>query len=258
MMEYLVICAVALIGSGLTLFSGFGLGTLLTPVFAIFFPIDMAIALTAIVHFLNNIFKLLLVGKHADVKIILRFGIPSIVFALLGAWLLQFITELPVVYSYPLSGSTHEVTVVKLVIGFILLFFSLFDLIPFLANLQFSKKYMPLGGMLSGFFGGLSGNQGALRSAFLIRAGLSKEAYIATGVVIACLIDISRLGVYSSRIMKASPDLHYGLLIAATLSAFVGAYVGNKLIKKITIKALQVLVAIMLFVFAGMLMAGVV
>ena len=33
----------------------------------------------------------------------------------------------------------------------------------------------------SGFFGGLSGMQGALRSAFLARAGLSKEAFVASG-----------------------------------------------------------------------------
>lgn len=69
LMEYLVICLSALVASGLTLFSGFGLGTILLPVFAIFFPIDVAVALTAIVHLLNNFFKLMLLGKHADKNI---------------------------------------------------------------------------------------------------------------------------------------------------------------------------------------------
>ncbi len=68
-MEYLLVCIVAFLGSGLTFFSGFGLGTLLTPVFAIFFPVDMAIALTAIVHFLNNVFKLTLLRKNINKKI---------------------------------------------------------------------------------------------------------------------------------------------------------------------------------------------
>lgn len=67
-MVYLIICAVALVVSALTLFSGFGLGTLLMPAFAIFFPIEIAIATTAIVHLANNIFKLVLVGKMADLK----------------------------------------------------------------------------------------------------------------------------------------------------------------------------------------------
>ncbi|MEK9138207.1 MAG: sulfite exporter TauE/SafE family protein, partial [Bacteroidota bacterium] len=59
-MEYLIVCTIALLASGLTLFSGFGLGTLLLPAFILFFPPDVAVGMTAIVHFLNNIFKLVL------------------------------------------------------------------------------------------------------------------------------------------------------------------------------------------------------
>ena len=65
-MEYLAVCAAALVSSGLTLFSGFGLGTLLMPVFALFFPVEIAIGLTAIVHFLNNLFKLALLGRKSE------------------------------------------------------------------------------------------------------------------------------------------------------------------------------------------------
>ena len=62
-MSYLVICAVALLASGLTFFSGFGLGTLLLPAFALFFPIEQAVAMTAVVHFLNGLFKLGLAAR---------------------------------------------------------------------------------------------------------------------------------------------------------------------------------------------------
>ncbi len=58
----MLVCLVALLASGLTLFSGFGLGTLLLPAFALFFPVEIAVAATAIVHLINNLFKLLLVG----------------------------------------------------------------------------------------------------------------------------------------------------------------------------------------------------
>jgi uncharacterized membrane protein YfcA len=54
--QYIVLCLAALAASGLTLFSGFGLGTLLMPVFAIYFPIEIAVAMTAVVH--RPIFKL--------------------------------------------------------------------------------------------------------------------------------------------------------------------------------------------------------
>src|SRR5688572_25144987 len=73
-MELIILCVAALITSLLTFFSGFGLGTILMPVFAIFFPVEIAIALTGVVHFLNNIFKLLLVGIQADKSVVLKFG----------------------------------------------------------------------------------------------------------------------------------------------------------------------------------------
>ena len=77
-MEIAVICLAAFFTAVLTFFSGFGLGTILTPVFAIFFPIDIAIALTGVVHFSNNLFKIALVGKNTDKGVLLRFGIPAI------------------------------------------------------------------------------------------------------------------------------------------------------------------------------------
>lgn len=257
-MNYFIICLVALLGSGLTLFSGFGLGTLLVPVFAIFFPIEIAIALTAIVHFLNNLFKLALLGKNASKEIILKFGIPSIVAAFAGAYCLTLLTHTQPLLTYQIVNHSFEITPVKLTIAILLIVFALFDIIPKLANLQFDKKYLPLGGLLSGFFGGLSGNQGALRTAFLIRANLTKETFIATGVVIACMIDISRLTVYAKQIISIGDQFNYTLIIAATLSAFAGAYIGNRLLKKITIKTVQYIVATMLFVFALLLGLGII
>jgi uncharacterized membrane protein YfcA len=255
-MIYFTICLVALLGSCLTLFSGFGLGTILVPVFAIFFPVDLAIALTAIVHFLNNIFKLVLLGKHASKEIILKFGLPSLIASFFGALILTLISRSEPLFEYSLGNHWFEVHPLKLTIGSLLIFFALFDIIPKLVNLQVSTPYLFLGGILSGFFGGLSGNQGALRSAFLIRANLSKEAFIATGVVIACLVDISRLTIYSDKILRSEAEVDYTLITLATLSAFIGAFFGNKLVKKITIKALQVIVAAMLIVFGILLCAG--
>ena len=65
-MMYVIVCFVALGASFLTLFSGFGLSTLLMPAFALFFPLEAAIAMTAVVHLANNVFKLALVGRKAD------------------------------------------------------------------------------------------------------------------------------------------------------------------------------------------------
>jgi len=257
-MEIIVICLAAFLTAILTFFSGFGLGTILMPVFAIFFPIDIAIALTGLVHFSNNLFKLSLVGKNSDKEVLLRFGIPAIIASFAGAWLLLRITKMPSLLEYHLWNKNFEITPVKLVIAILLIIFSVLEILPSVQKIQFNRNKLVLGGVLSGFFGGLTGIQGAIRSAFLIKSGLTKEAYIATGVVIACLVDFTRLSVYASRFKGANLREHLILIIGATLAAITGAFIGNKLLKKITLRFIQVLVAIMLFLIAIALGAGVI
>lgn len=256
MAEIIIICVVAFFTSILTFFSGFGLGTILMPVFALFFPVDVAIALTGVVHFSNNLFKMALVGKHTNKQVLLRFGIPAIFASFAGAWLLMQISGFQPLFSYHLGEKQFEVTLVKLVIAVLLLFFSLFEVIPRFQNIQFGKNKLVLGGILSGFFGGLAGIQGALRSAFLIKAGLSKEAYIATGVVIASLVDITRLSVYAERFTTAGLHENVGLIVSTVVSAVLGAIIGKKLLKKITLQFVQVFVAVMLMIISIALGAG--
>lgn len=249
---------VAFVVAILTFFSGFGLGTILTPVFMIYFPVDLAIGLTGVVHFLNNIFKLLLVGKGADKNTLLRFGLPAVLAAFAGAWLLFQIPDVEPLFSYEAFNRHFEVSPLKFIISILLLFFAVLDLVPFLNKIKFEDKHMPVGGILSGFFGGLSGNQGALRSAFLIRSKLKKETFIATTVVISCFVDFSRLSVYASRFSLDDLNAHTTLVICATLSAIAGAFLGNKLLKKVTFKFVQTIVAIMLIVLSLALGAGVI
>lgn len=255
-MSYVVICTVALLASALTFFSGFGLGTLLLPAFALFFPIEQAVALTAIVHFLNSLFKLALTGRHADRHVVVRFGLPAIIMSFLGAWVLVRIADIAAVFTYSAFGRLVSVTPVKLIVGVLLLVFVSLEFLPRFRRLSYGSQYMPLGGLLSGFFGGLSGMQGALRSAFLSRAGLTKEAFVATGVVTACLIDFSRLAIYSTSLARESAHFNYGLLTAALLAAFAGAALGNNYLKKITMPGIQRLVAVMLFAVALGLISG--
>ncbi len=256
-MSYLVICAVALVASALTFFSGFGLGTLLLPTFALFFPVEQAVALTAVVHFLNSLFKMALAGRHADHRVVLRFGLPAIAAAILGAWLLVRLADIEPLFKYTAFDRELEVTPIKLVVGVLLFLFALVEVVPAIRDRSFSERWMPFGGMLSGFFGGLSGMQGALRSAFLARAGLTKEVFIGTGVVIAALIDVSRLGVYWSR-LRSARDLDYALLAAAVAAAFAGAVIGNFQLKKITMPLIQRIVAATLFAVSVGLVSGVI
>jgi uncharacterized protein len=254
--EILLISLAAFVTAILTFFSGFGLGTILTPVFMIFFPVDLAIALTGVVHFFNNLFKLVLVGKHADKQVLLHFGIPAVVAAIIGSWLLLNISGWPPLFSYLISERLMHVYPVKLIVSILLLLFAIMDLTPYFNNLQFGKNKLPVGGALSGFFGGLSGNQGALRSAFLIKAGLSKEAFIGTAVVVSTFVDFTRLSVYATRFTSAGLMDNLSLVLCATLSAIMGAYLGNKLLKRVTLKFIRVFVAVLLILISVALGAG--
>lgn len=248
-MEYLVICFVAVLVSAATLFSGFGLGTVLMPAFALFFPVPIAIAATAVVHLANNLFKVILVGKNADWDVIKRFALPGAFAAMIGAVALNWFAHSTPLFMYRIGSQAHSITAIRLVIGLLIIVFSCFELIPYLSNMTFDRKYLFHGGVLSGFFGGLSGNQGALRSAFLIKAGLGKEAFVGTGTVSAVIVDLSRLLVYgitfhTGRIFK--DDGIWGLVAAATLAAFLGSFIGTRLVKKITLRVIQIIVGIML------------
>ncbi len=260
-MAYLVVALVALIASGLTLFSGFGLGTLLLPAFALVFPLEIAVSATAVVHLLNNLFKLTLIGRHAVLGVVLRFGGPAVLLSLAGAWLLSRLTRLPVIAEYTLLDRTCSVTPIKLVIAAVILVFAVADLLPASGRLAFDRRLIPLGGAVSGFFGGLSGHQGALRSAFLIKAGLSKEGFVGTGVACAVLVDLSRLAVYGAAFLGA----HFGalgrqdgypLVLLATACAFLGAFLGVRLLGKMTLPVLHRVVGAMLVLVSLAMGAG--
>jgi uncharacterized membrane protein YfcA len=243
--SYVIICLVALLVSALTLFSGFGLGTLLMPAFALFFPVKVAVAATAVVHLANNLFKVALVGKDANWRIVLLFGLPAAVMAVVGAMLLERFADFPPLWQYSLGGQAHSITVVKLVIAGIMAAFALLESSRRFESWSVHPRYIPVGGAISGFFGGLSGHQGALRAAFLVRAGLSKEAFIGTSAVCAVIVDCSRLLVYGTNFLledfaNLESEGIAGLIAAGCLAAFLGTFIGTRLVKKVTILLLAI------------------
>ncbi|MDA9808362.1 hypothetical protein N9B89_03150 [Flavobacteriales bacterium] len=123
-----------------------------------------------------------LVGKEANWRIVIQFGAPSIVSALIGAWILMSFSEATAWYTYTLGAKEFMITHIKVMIAILMFAFAFLELLPFFKKLEFDENKL--------FFGGLSGHQGALRSAFLIKCGLSKESFIATGVMISSMIDI--------------------------------------------------------------------
>lgn len=260
--EYLIVCITSFLVSIVTLFSGFGLGTVLMPVFAIFFPLPVAIASVAVVHLANNLFKALLIGKYAKTSVVIKFGIPAALAAALGAYLLSFFSNWPPLFSYHLYSSDFKVTIIGIIVGSMVMVSSIFELIPRFSRLSFDQNYIPLGGAISGFFGGVSGNQGILRSAFLIKSGLNKEEFIGTGVLCSIIVDIIRIfvygwAVYTQKFTEAFSQNMIGIVAAASLTAFLGSYIGSKLTHKITFRMFQIIVGSMILILGFAIMVGI-
>lgn len=122
-------------------------------------------------------------------------------------------------------------------------------LMPASVRVTVDRKYMPLGGALSGFFGGLSGHQDALRATFLLKAGLSKEAFIGTSVLTAVLVDLVRLPVYGAALFTTAFSRVSQLgwvIVAATVAALAGSVVGARLLPKLTMMGLKLIVGLLL------------
>jgi uncharacterized membrane protein YfcA len=252
----------AFTAAALTLYSGFGLGTILLPVFALFFPVEMAVVATALVHGANNVFKVSLLGRHADREVVLKFGLPAIAAAVIGALALGWFAQSDSALTIEVNAEAlFMITPVKLVIGLLMIGFALFELLPRFRSMQFERRYLPLGGVLSGFFGGLSGHQGALRSAFLAKTGLTTERFVGSNAVIGFLVDLTRISVYVALFTAAGgqvSEFHgWSLVMTGAVSAFCGVLLGKCFLHKVTMTSVQTLVGLLLFGVGLALVAGV-
>ena len=252
MTAYLLVALTAFIAAGLTMYSGFGLGTMLLPVFALFFPAEMAVVATALVHGANNVFKVSLLGRHADREVVLKFGLPAIAAAVLGALMLGWFAQSDSALTIEVNEAVFSrITPVKLIIGLLMIGFALFELLPRFRNMKFERRYLSLGGVFSGFFGGLSGHQGALRSAFLAKTGLTTEGFVGSNAVIGFLVDLTRISVYVALFTaaggKVSEFSGWSLVMTGAVSAFCGVLLGKRFLQKVTMTSVQTLVGILLF-----------
>jgi len=196
--------------------AGFGSSTLLIPVALLFMDPKTGVFLVACFHLFNNIFRVRFFWNRIDFGTFIRFGIPSVLFAFVGALL---ITVVPV-------GA------LKQGIAIFLILFSIFSLLNPQFSVRKSAGNAVLGGGLSGLLAGLIGLGGAIRSTFLITFKLPKEVYVGTAAMIALVVDLTRIPTYliTGIVQDAS---RYLLLPWLFLSAYVGVRIGKILLKRI-------------------------
>jgi hypothetical protein len=230
------------------------------PAFALFFPLPVAVASTAVVHGANNLLKLGLLYREVNFRVFVAFGIPAMIAAVFGALSLSYLTLVTEMYRWQWFGISFESSLLNIVLGGLILSFALFDLSPYKSRFQFNSRWLPLGGILSGFFGGLSGHQGAFRSMFLLKCGLTPQAFVATQASIATMVDMTRLVIYMTTIFwsaRATSNINIDipLVIFATVAAFTGTFIGRRLLEKTKMPVIRgVTAALLLLVGSGLIL----
>ena len=202
--------AITLIAAALTVPAGFGLATMLTPVVLFWLPPHEAIAVVAIIHGAHNAWKLKVLRLNVDYAAVKRYGWALVVGAIIGAMLHSYIPSDPLL----------------LVVGLALIILPLLSITERWTNFRLPESEDRIGGFGSGFFGGLTGHQGALRAMFLQKRLPDKVAYAATASVLALAVDLTRIPIYL--IFEGATILdEYMLISALVLSAIIGVKLGK-------------------------------
>ncbi len=179
-MFFIVVLIVAIIAGGIAAIAGFGIGSLLTPLFALRMDTGLAVAAVSLPHAIGTLVRFWLLREHVDRRVLWSFGITSAAGGLVGA-LLQSRASSPVL---------------TLVFALLLLFAGFMGITGLAEKMQFKGAAAWIAGALSGLFGGLVGNQGGIRSAAMLGLDVPRDAFVATATAIALFVNAARVPVY--------------------------------------------------------------
>src|SRR5687767_482044 len=170
---------VALFSGATAAVVGFGIGSLLTPLLALRVGMPTAIAAIALPHAAATAFRFWRLRRAVDWTVVKGFGLLSAAGGLAGALL------------YTRLGGRA----LTLVLAGLLILTGAFGLARIRTRWH-TSRLAGLLGAISGFFGGLAGNQGGVRSAAMLTFQLSPTAFVATATATALLVDAARTPVY--------------------------------------------------------------
>ena len=196
--------------------AGFGTSTILLPIALLFVDFKTALVLVAVSHLSGSLGATAFFHHGLDKRLILLFGVPSIILTILGAYLVTYVPQ----------------NILQFILGLSLLIFSIYFLLKPDFKVSSSKTNTVFGGSLSGFLQGLLGIGGPLRGAFLISYNMDKFKYIATLAAIAVIIDATRIPIYFLNGLL-EPPFYYFIPVLAVIG-IVGSYTGKRIVQKIS------------------------
>jgi len=211
-----LIAVAAILAGAIASVAGFGIGSILTPLFAIHFGTKLAVAAVSIPHLIATALRFLRIGEHVDKRVFVSFGITSAAGGLLGA----------------LLHARFSSTALSYVLGALLVFAGMMGVTGLSRRMRFEGVAAWIAGALSGAFGGLVGNQGGIRSAAMLGMRVSKESFVATATAIALVVDLARMPVYA--VVQGKEVLGiWPVLLLAIIGVVLGTLAGERVLRKI-------------------------
>jgi uncharacterized protein len=211
-----LVAVVAMAAGAIASVSGFGIGSLLTPVFALQLGTRLAVGAVSVPHVIATAFRFWLLRKHVDRRLLWSFGVMSAVGGLLGA-VLQLLVK---------------TTALTMLFGGLLMFTGLMGLSGASERLRFHGWVAWLAGILSGMLGGLVGNQGGIRSAAMLGFDVPRQAFVATATAVGLIVDGARMPVYFFSMGHELVSLWPSLMVAVG-GCLLGTVAGERLLRRI-------------------------
>jgi uncharacterized membrane protein YfcA len=212
----LLLVTIGFVAGAIASVSGFGIGSLLTPVLALRVGTKLAVAAVSIPHLAATALRFGILRKHVDRRLLLSFGLMSAAGGLVGALLHTYADSPPL----------------TIVFGGLLIFTGVMGLTGLSQRLRFRGWMGWLAGAVSGMLGGLVGNQGGIRSAAMLGFDVPRHAFVATATAVGLIVDGARLPVYLATEGKEIAGL-WPFLVAATVGAIAGTVAGERLLRRI-------------------------
>ena len=194
---------------------GFGSSVFFVPVSNFFLDFQSVLGITALYHVSSNLTKIAFFRKGLDKDVILKLGVPAVLFVIIGGFISKYIDPTTLTY----------------VLGIFLVGLSLAFLIFKKLVIKPTTKNAVTGGVLSGLSAGILGTGGAIRGITLAAFKMKKDKFIATSAVIDLGVDFSRTIVYyfngyiKSELLYLIPIL----IVVGILGTWIGKLILNKM-----------------------------
>jgi hypothetical protein len=235
----LVVAGVAVLAGFVAAVSGFGIGSLLTPTFALQAGTKAAVAAVSIPHLVGTLQRYWILRRHVDRRMLFAFGLTSAAGGLAGA----------------LAHIWLSSRLLALVFGVLLIVAALAEATGWMARIHWGKRSAWIAGAISGAFGGLVGNQGSIRSAAMLGFDVPKESFVATATAIGLFVDAARLPVYLASQWRDMVE-QWPLVLAATIGVCIGTVIGSRVLPRIERTTFRRIVAVLLFALGIYMLAA--